>query len=244
MAHHVEQDLTDVEQLLVDAVEHPDDDDRRARFTNALLESTVLVPGQDEDDGFAPLALNDDDGLPMVAFFTSGAPMELALSQLGIQEVRVAELPCHEFWTTSVSHNTATALNPLSPFAKAYHVTEMSDLLHGVTEDTTRREMQAGESYHVTAPEDVPDAALAALRDYFDGLGGVQQATLAWMRRPDGMQGYLLAVVTDLPDEQVVDGMSQILPLLGGRTLDVMVDRLESDEDRAPGIPPFYRRVE
>ncbi|WP_186526157.1 enhanced serine sensitivity protein SseB C-terminal domain-containing protein [Leekyejoonella antrihumi] len=240
MEQHVEQELTDVERLLADAIEHPGEPRPRARFTRALLKSTVLVPGQDESDGFAPLALSDADGNPMVAFFTSAAPMELALSHLGITEVRVAELPCEEFWTTSVAHNTGTTLNPMSALAKPYPVTEMSDLLRGVPEGTAVREMDAGETYHVSAPQEVPGEVLAALTEHLDSLDGVQQATLAWMRRPDGLQGYLLVVVTDLPQERVVAGMRQIVPLLAGQTIDVLVDPVGSTQDRAPGIKPFY----
>lgn len=241
MPHHVEQEMTPVEQLLVEAVEHSGDRDARERFTQALLDSTVLVPGQDEDDGFAPLSIPGENGLPAVAFFTSAAPMELALSQLGIREVRVAELPCREFWTTSVRHNTGTTLNPLSPYGKPYPASEMSDILRGVDEDAVEREMQPGETYAVREPADVPAAVLPALREHLGRLGDVEAASLAWMTKPDGLEGYLLVVRSDLPDRDVVDGVEQVVPLLGGNTLDVLVRPTGgSDDDPAPGIAPFY----
>ncbi len=233
--------MTPVEELLVEAAEHPEDRAARERFTQALLESTVLVPGQDEDDGFAPLSIPGDNGLPAVAFFTSAAPMELALSQLGIREVRVAELPCREFWTTSVRHNTGTTLNPLSPYGKPYPATEMSDLLHGVDEESIEREMRPGETYAVREPADVPAPVLPALREHLDRLSGVEAASLAWMTKPDGLEGYLLVVRTDLPDHDVVEGVEQVVPLLGGQTLDVLVRPAGgSDDDPAPGVAPFY----
>ncbi len=241
MAHDVEQDLTPVEELLVEAVEHPDDRTARERFTTALLDSTVLVPGKDEDDGFAPLSIPGENGLPAVAFFTSAAPMELALSQLGITETRVAELDCREFWTTSVRHNTATALNPLTPYGKPYPATEMSDILHGVDEHSLEREMQAGEQYAVRTPDDVPPAVHSALREHLGRLGSVKSAVLAWMTKPDGLQGYLLVVRTDLPAQDVVDGVEQVVPLLGGQTLDVLVQPLADTDDKAPGVEAFYR---
>lgn len=240
MPEQIRQDLTRVEQLMKQAIDAPQDADARRRFTQALLDSTVLVPGKDEEDGFAPLAVDGPDGHPAIAFFTSAAPMQLALSQLGITQTRVAELPCREFWQTSVAHNTATSLNPLSPMWKPYPAAEMSDELQGIPQEQVTRTMQPGDTYQVTALDPAPPRVVRALTRHLDALDGISSATLAWMTHPDGLQGYLLLVVTDLPDEQVTSGIDGVLEQLDGNTLDVMIEPTDDPVDRTPGIAPFY----
>lgn len=90
-------------------------------------------------------------------------------------------------------------------------------------------------------PRYVVPGLLERLAHYFDWLGAIDEAVLLWCRWPNGGEGYLLKIRTQLPPPQVLAQINQPIGDLQGHYLDVQVDgwHLPPWQD---GVPPFYVR--
>ena len=233
----------DPEALLVRAATDPTDDAAREAFTGALLEAQVVVLGEARaGGGFQPLVLGGPAG-PVVAFFSSPEAAEVARGQSPEGVSLTAQVvTCRDFWSAALRNNAACVLNPWSPYVREFTTTEMSDLLAGVTPGTQQPAVAAPTQVEVGEPTTVPAGLLDALGAHARALGAVDTATLAWIRYPDGLQGYLLDISTDLPREQVVAGLELIAPLLGSATMDVSVTTPDVP-GLATSVPAFYART-
>lgn len=224
-----------LEELLLRAADHPGDPDAGPAFVAAFMDASVGVPGTAQDGGFTPLVVE----LPGrrragLAFSHARRGAEWGRQWMASQAVQGGQPTMPEGFevrgTTGrdlmrqlVGHDLGLVLNPGSRHGKEFFVAEMSDLLAGVDPGTTHRVQQQGATVEVGVPAYVPDGLVEQLRDGFTALGGVETATLAWIRYEDGLQGYLLGLTTARPREEVLPVVEQAVDVLEGRTLDVTV---------------------
>lgn len=199
-------------------------------FERELLAATVHVAGWERADGsFSPLQIEGPEG-PVLPLFTSEARVRESWpyvtaglgpgASYGDAHLRVREAPARTVLEGVLRSSHAGVLNPHSGYGKVLTMAEMSRLLGGVSV-----EIGAGTRLEVGAPARVPAGLPEALRAHLLALGPGQVATarLAWVRYPDGLSGYLLEVMTELPRERVLAGVDGLVPLLGNVTLDVLV---------------------
>jgi hypothetical protein len=237
--------LTEIESALVDSASDPADRARYHRFTGLLLAGTVGVPGQVVDGSFAPDLRVHGERRYAVAFthparfdsYARGADLRVGPGS----GVEVRSIPVRELWGQLVSHNLPLLLNPLNGYGKEFTVAEMSDLLQG--QDPVRRERVVAEATTVMvgAPAVVPPGLTDRLTAYFDSVGDVRSATLAWIRYPDGMEGYVLGVRGSAGRERLLPGFDSVVGDLAGRTLDVAIAG-ESEPLVTDPVGAFYVR--
>ena len=132
---NAETPLTPLEELLVAAAHAPDDATVSARFTAAVLDAWVGVPGLtgDRPDQFTPLTITDRDDRRFGVAFTQSArydtfaeAMEFTEDQFSVHGVEGRAL-----FGMLVRNNLPLLLNPHNDYGKEFAVAEMSDLLAG-----------------------------------------------------------------------------------------------------------------
>lgn len=79
------------------------------------------------------------------------------------------------------------------------------------------------------------------LAHYFDWLAAIDEAALLWCRWPNGGEGYLLKIRTQMPPQQVLAQINQPIGDLQGQYLDVQVDGWQVPPWQ-DGVQPFYAR--
>jgi len=236
-----EPPLTEIERALVASASNPADRGSYQRFTSRLVESTVGVPGRVVEGTFAP-EVREYDGRRFAVAFTHPARFERWFAGaapgpgLEVQSIAVRQL-----WAQLVSHNLPLLLNPLNGYGKEFTVAEMSDLLQGIEPGQRERVVGQPTQVMVGRPAVVPPGLTDRLTAYFDSAGGVRSATLAWIRYPDGMEGYVLGVKGPTTRERLLPGFDPVVGDLAGRTLDVAMAG-ESEPLLTDSVPPFYVR--
>jgi len=233
--------LTEVESALVASASNPSDRGSYERFTTRLVASQVGVPGRVTEGSFAP-EVRVYDGRRYAVAFTHPTRFERWTLGAGVEPgLEVRSIAARAFWAQLVSHNLPLLLNPLNGYGKEFLVAEMSDLLQGVDPGQRERVIGAPTEVMVGAPAVVPPGLTDRLTSYFDGVGGVRTATLAWIRYPDGMEGYVLGVKGPVTRERLLPGFDPVVGDLAGRTLDVAIagasEPLMTDQ-----VAPFYVR--
>ena len=216
---------TEVERLLVAAADHPDDPDAGDAFAAALLTSTVGVAGTASDQGFAPLVRAYESGQYAVAFTHQLRWEQFVTTAPDLQEGSAQLMPIvvRDLFGHLVNGGLPLLLNPTNPYGKEFTVPEMSDRLQGIRPGTQERVVGHAQTVQVGAPAYVPEGLVDRLTAHLHSVGGVDTATLAWIRYPDGLQGYLLGIRGQVRREQVLTpAFNQVVGNLEGRTLDVM----------------------
>ncbi|MGZ4445522.1 MAG: SseB family protein [Nocardioides sp.] len=240
---NAETPLTPLETLLVEAADNRDDAAASSRFTDAVLDTLLGVPGTPgaAQDQFHPLTITDHRDVPLAVAFTSperyaafAAAMELADGQFEVRGIDGRGL-----FGMLVRNNLPLVLNPHNAYGKEFTVPEMSDLAVGVSPDTSARVFTERTTLKVGEASSVPDGLLDRLTAYLAGLGGVESATLAWVEYPDGLQGYLLGIRSTVERERILAGMGRVVGDLGGRTLDIMY-AAPGEELTTDVIEPFW----
>lgn len=90
-------------------------------------------------------------------------------------------------------------------------------------------------------PQYVVPGLYERLAHYFDWLGAVDEAALIWCRWPNGGEGYLLTIRTQLPPPRVLAHINQPIGDLQGQYLDIRVDGWQAPP-WTEGVRPFYAR--
>jgi hypothetical protein len=235
--------LTPLEELLVAAADRRDDEAASGRFTAAVLDSWLGVPGTagEQPDQFTPLTITDRSGRMFAVSFTQpvrydafAAAMELPVGQYEVRGIEGRGL-----FGMLVRNNLSLLLNPHNDYGKEFTVAEMSDLLAGVEPGSSTRTIDQDTTLKVGAPAHVPDGLVERLTAYLSGLGGVESAALAWVEYPDGLQGYLLGIRGTTPREQILPGLGEAVGDLQGRTLDVTY-AAPGEELATDSVEPFW----
>lgn len=229
-----------VDALLAAAASNPDDAEAVGRLLTALLDSEVYWPVLTSDDGAErPLPMTHE-GRTVVPFFSEQDVARRAVAGVTGVSVTVRTIECRRLMAMAVANDVDTVLNPGNRFGKEFTRAEMSDLLSGVAPRARTRTVQAATTLLVGEPAHVPPELKPALAGTLDALGGVQSATLAWARYPDGLMGYLLQVVTSRPREDVAAAIGALELPTDGRTLDVVVQPPGSGGGIKADVAPFY----
>ncbi|WP_018155605.1 hypothetical protein [Demetria terragena] len=90
-------------------------------------------------------------------------------------------------------------------------------------------------------PQYVPVGLYERLTHYFNWLGAIDEAALLWCRWPNGGEGFVLKIRTQMAPPQVLANINQPIGDLQGQYLDIQVDgwHVPPWQD---GVAPFYAR--
>ncbi|MCS5714267.1 enhanced serine sensitivity protein SseB C-terminal domain-containing protein [Herbiconiux sp. CPCC 205716] len=228
-----------LEQLLQSAAT-----DRAAApaFVEALLRSTVIVPGRASGDRTVQLAdLLGADGRSVQPFYTSEGRLRETLEAVPGFERSFLAMPCRALW--EMTRGATLVLNPHSPYGKEFLPGEIGQLLDGEAA-LTPRVAAAGERVMVGEPAQVPPGMTAALAELFAGHPDVSEAVLGWTVTPPNDASYLLVIVG--PESLRSSLGAPLARALATFSAAAPVDVLYSPPGARHllhGVTPFYRRA-
>lgn len=215
---------SELEQLLVAAAGSPEDEAAGRAFVSALLDGQLGVPGRATEGGFSP-EVGEQGGRRFAVAFTHHARLERFLRTTGLDGsgLHTVGLLGRELFAHLVEANLSLLLNAGNGYGKEFTAPEMSDLLAGVAPGSRERVVPTATTLQVGEPAHVPAGLVDRLRAHIARVGGVDSAALAWVRYPDGLEGYLLEVAGPVQREDFLPGIDAAVGDLGERTLDVVV---------------------
>ncbi|MFB2582743.1 enhanced serine sensitivity protein SseB C-terminal domain-containing protein [Herbiconiux sp. P15] len=183
----------DIETLLAAAAK---EQTAAPAFLEALLESTVIVPGTASDDRTVNLAdLLGPGGTSVQPFYTSEERLRETLDAVPGFERRFLALPCRALW--EMTRGATFVLNPHSAHGKQFPPGEIGQLLDGAA-TLTPRVVTENTEVLVGEPARVPPGMTEALAALFARHPEVVSATLGWKVTPqEGSvdESYLLVLV-------------------------------------------------
>jgi hypothetical protein len=213
-------------------------------FLEALLASTVIVPGAASGDDMATLAdLLGADGRSVQPFYTSEARLSETLEVVPGFERRFLALPCRVLW--QMTRGATLVLNPHSAHGKTFLPGEIGQLLDG-TATLTPRVVQAETQVLVGEPARVPPGMKEALVTLLEHHPEVDEAVLGWKVTPEEGsvdESYLLVLVGAPGLRESIGGdLAQTLVVYSQSTpIDVMYVAPGADH-LLSSVKPFHRR--
>ncbi|MCS5721773.1 enhanced serine sensitivity protein SseB C-terminal domain-containing protein [Herbiconiux sp. CPCC 203407] len=214
-------------------------------FLEALLASTVIVPGTASGDGTARLAdLLGADGRSVQPFYTSEARLTETLEVVPSFERRFLALPCRVLW--QMTRGATLVLNPHSAHGKNFLPGEIGQLLDGAA-TLTPRMVQAETQVLVGEPARVPPGMKEALVAFLERHPEVDEAVLGWKVTPEGAgsvdESYLLVLVGAPGLRESLGGdLAQTLVVYSqSAPIDVMYVAPGADH-LLRSVKPFHRR--
>ena len=209
-------------------------------FVEALLGSTVIVPGRASDDRTVNLAdLRGPDGRSVQPFYTSEARLRETLEVVPGFERAFLWMPCRALW--EMTRGATLVLNPHSPYGKEFLPGEIGQLLSGDAA-LTPQVVAAGTRVLVGEPASVPPGMTAALAAVFAEHPDVAEAVLGWKVTPPSDASYLLVVVgpPSLRSSLAADLGRALATFSTAAPVDVLYSS-PGARHLLHGVAPFYR---
>ncbi|MEH0876544.1 enhanced serine sensitivity protein SseB [Pectobacterium cacticida] len=240
-----------LEEVLILAASEPA---HRPEFFSELMNATVFVLGNSDDNGFGEKVLHagssvdlqhweKDDGSSVIPFFSS---LE-ALQSVVTEEASFLALPVRSLF--EMTRGATLFLNPKLPYGKAFLPQEIEHILSGegngfVQQRVVEEDMQVV----LTQPDEMPAQMVDSLTQLFTKHRHVKRAFLAQIQDPGEQQPHLLIGIDADRDEET------IIREAGSVASDTLPDERPVDlclvKEGEPGIShymikhttPFYER--
>jgi|SRR5690625_2534156 len=242
----------EIEYALRRAAEEPGD---RPAFYKLLLDSKIFILGKSDsldegetvlrkDTNVAIIKWQDEDGNPVIPFFTSLLTLQRSIEQ----EQPYLALMARDFFELTQGSNLV--LNPSSPYGKEFYPQEIATLLKsGTNSEPEHRLIEKETQVLLGQPADYPSEMISAITRLLSKHANVKAAYLASMNQPDVMpsKSLVVGIEGDGKIEEVIREVGAVAADTRPRELPVDLIQVQPSEAGLSeymlnSTKPFYER--